>query len=155
MLSGRCDPVLEVGPGVTGLRAVRESPAGSGPLAALVAGSNALATDGTVESVVLLACDVPGVAAVLDALVTVASPVLGALIPVDEHGRRQYVCARYGPIALARSAALVVTGERSLRAMVDSLPEEVVAQIDGFASGTFADIDVPDDARRAGIKIQG
>ena len=135
--------------------AVRESPAGSGPLSALVAGWNELATGGTVESIILLACDVPGVDAVLDALVSTEPPVVGALIPVDEHGRRQYVCARYGPIALARSGVLVAAGERSLRAMVDSLPEDVVAQIDGFASGTFADIDVPDDARRAGIDLQG
>ena len=105
MLSVRCDAVLEVGPGVTGLPAVRESPAGSGPLSALVAGWNELATDGTVGSIILLACDVPGVDAVLDALVSAEPPVVGALIPVDEHGRRQYVCARYGPIALARSGA--------------------------------------------------
>src|SRR6185436_50765 len=32
-----CDPVIETGDGVSGLRAVREEPAGAGPLAALAA----------------------------------------------------------------------------------------------------------------------
>ena len=151
LLAVRCDRVLEVGPGVTGLPAVREAPAGAGPLAALVAGANALAVDGAVESVVVLACDLPWVEPVLDALV--AGPLAGAVIPVDEHGRRQYVCARYGPTALVRATALIAAGERSLHAMVEALPAETVRAVGGFSAGVFADIDLPEDARQAGIDL--
>ncbi len=38
VLTAVCDPVIEVGPGATQLPCVREHPAGSGPLAAFVAG---------------------------------------------------------------------------------------------------------------------
>ena len=38
VLSAVCDPVIEVGQGVTGLPAIQEDPAGAGPLVALVAG---------------------------------------------------------------------------------------------------------------------
>lgn len=151
LLTDRCDRVFEVGPGLTGLPAVRESPAGAGPLAALVAGANALAIGGAVESVVVLACDLPWVEPVLDALV--AGPLAGAAIPVDEHGRRQYVCARYGPTALVRATALVAAGEHSLRAVVDALASDAVTEVGGFSAGVFADIDVPEDARQAGIDL--
>ena len=55
VLSAVCDPVVEVGRGVTELKCVREYPPGSGPLAALVAGADELAVD----EVLLLACDYP------------------------------------------------------------------------------------------------
>ena len=156
LLSARCDRVLEVGPGVTELHAVRESPPGSGPLAALAAGTAALAATGVIDSVVLLACDLPWVESVLDALVAVAlddapSPV--AVVPVDGDGRRQYVCARYGPSALLRASTLVAAGERSLRGLMGSFPSEVIMDLGGFGAGAFADIDGPDDARAAGIDL--
>lgn len=152
-LTKRCDRVVEVGPGITRLRSVRESPPGSGPLAGLAAGVAALGSDAPVGSVVLLACDLPYVEDVLDALVTVADMPSGAVIPVDSDGRRQYVCARYGPDALIRTATLVAGGERSLRAMVGLLAPETVVDLAGFAPGTFADVDVPADARRLGIDL--
>ena len=152
LLTQRCSEVVEVGPGVTTLRAVRETPAGAGPLAALVAGANALCdpeTD-TAGPLVLLACDLPWVAPVLDALI--AAPAHAeVVVPVDEDGRRQYVCARYGPRAVTAAHALVAGGERSLHALVASIDD--VLEVGGFAPGTFADVDVPDDARRAGIEL--
>lgn len=151
LLSAVCVRVVEVGPGVSALPAVRESPPGSGPLRALVAGAQALATAAPIESVVLLACDLPNVASVLDALVAIAGDRV--VVPVDEYGRRQYVCARYGPDALARAAALAATGERSLRALLDGPESAHVMELDGFAPGVFADIDSPADARRAGIDL--
>src|SRR5204862_7415264 len=69
VLGAVCSPVVEVGPGHTGLHAVQEVPSGSGPLAALVAGADALAA----ESVVLLACD----------LVRVEPPVIALLADWD------------------------------------------------------------------------
>lgn len=151
LLSAICMRVVEVGPGASTLPAVREAPPGSGPLRALVAGAQALATAAPIDSVVLLACDLPNVAPVLDVLITISGDQV--VIPVDEHGRRQYVCARYGPDALARAAALAECGERSLRALIDGLESAHVMELDGFAPGVFADIDSPEDAQRAGIDL--
>ncbi len=146
-----CLHVVEVGPGASDLPAVREAPPGSGPLRALVAGVAALGANGPVESVVLLACDLPNVAPVLHALA--ASSGDQVVVPVDEHGRRQYVCARYGVDALARAAALAAIGEQSLRALFEAIGPSGVVELDGFAPGVFADIDSPTDAQRAGIHL--
>ncbi len=151
LLGAVCVRVVEVGSGVSIVPAVREDPPGSGPLRALVAGATALATTAPVESVVLLACDLPNVAPVLDALIAISGDHV--VIPVDEHGRRQYVCARYGANALERAAALAATGERSLRALLDAVGPAGVVQLDGFAPRVFADIDTPTDAQRAGIDL--
>src|SRR4051812_19062640 len=85
-----CDPVLEVGDGATDLPAVREDPVGAGPLAALVAGADALGT----APVLLLACDMPFIEPALVALI-VQQPGDGTVIPIAD-GRPQYGCARYG-----------------------------------------------------------
>lgn len=157
LLLDRCHTVVEVGPGVTDLAVVRESPVGAGPLAALVAGARALGP-ALGDALVLLACDLPWVAPALDALTASPSGAgsdVDIIIPVDETGRRQYVCARYGPRALTAAEGLVRSGERSLHAMVESLPPEEIAELGDFPAGTFADIDVPDDARRAGIDLHG
>ena len=152
LLAGRCSEVIEVGPGVTTLRAVRETPAGAGPLAALVAGANALrdAVTDSPGAVVLLACDLPWVAPALDALIAAPAHV-ELVVPVDEDGRRQYVCARYGPRSVDAARALVAHGERSLHALVASFDD--VLEVGGFVPGTFADVDVPEDAHRAGIEL--
>ena len=152
-LTQRCDRVVEVGTGITQLRSVRESPPGSGPLSALAAGVAALECDAPVGSVLLLACDLPHSEDAVDALVAIADMPSGAVIPLDADGRRQYVCARYGPDALARAAALIAAGERSLRGMVDAMPAETVVDLAGFATETFADVDVPADAHRMGIDL--
>ena len=65
-LSAVADPVLEVGPGRSGLPAVREEPAGAGPLVAIAAGWRALRGRGHAGPVLVLACDLP----LVDAAVT-------------------------------------------------------------------------------------
>lgn len=149
VLGSVCSPIVEVGPGQTGVRAVREQPPGSGPLAGLLAGADALRAD----SVVLLGCD----------LVRVERPVLALLagwdgaasvVPVVG-GVPQLVCARYGADALEAARRLLSTGERSLRALletvaVDLVPEErwrTVADADAFD-----DLDTPDDLARLGLR---
>ena len=42
VLASVCDPVVEVGSGVSGLPAVQEEPSGAGPLVAMLAGVGAL-----------------------------------------------------------------------------------------------------------------
>jgi molybdopterin-guanine dinucleotide biosynthesis protein A len=152
VLAAVCSPVVEVGPGHTALRSVREAPAGSGPLVALVAGADALAA----ETVVLLGCD----------LVRVESPVLALLaewvgapsvVPMVG-GMPQLVCARYGPDALAAARSLLATGERSLRALVagldvDFLPEARWRSVAG--SDAFDDVDTPADLARLGLRAPG
>src|SRR5579872_5975186 len=52
------DPCVEVGPGVSGLPAVREDPPGAGPLVAVSAGWDALG-DGAFSGALVVAADLP------------------------------------------------------------------------------------------------
>ncbi len=152
VLRAVCAPVVEVGPGHSGLEHVCEAPAGSGPLAALVAGADALGGD----SVVLFGCD----------LVRVEEPLLALLVNWDGapsavplvDGEPQLVCARYGPDALAAARRLLARGERSLRALlevvtVDLVPEARWGSVATRAS--FSDLDTPDDLERLGLRPPG
>src|SRR6476469_6389028 len=58
-LAATCAPVVEVGDGVSGLPAVRETPAGAGPLAALAAAGTWLRERGHDTPALLLAVDLP------------------------------------------------------------------------------------------------
>lgn len=147
-----CAPVVEVGPGHCGIRAVREEPPGSGPLAALVAGANAVDTD----AVVLLACD----------LVRVESPLLAFLagwegaptvVPMVG-GMPQLVCARYGADAIAAARGLFAQGERSLRALLDVVDADFVTgeqRPDLIDPAAFVDLDTPEDLERLGLRAPG
>jgi molybdopterin-guanine dinucleotide biosynthesis protein A len=148
-LRARCPVLVEVGPGHSDLRAVREEPPGSGPLAALVAGADAL-VEADVDAVVLLACDLPNVGPALDALLVAAPAAL--VVPVDGSGRAQYTCARYGGELVARARDLVAAGERSLRALAATAHGVDVIEVDGLAPEVLADIDTPADARRWGVQ---
>ena len=148
VLAEVCDPVIEVGSGVSGLPAIREEPPGAGPLAALLAGVGAL---GEPRSVVLLACDLPNVSAELIRLL-VEWPGSGTVIPVV-NGRFQYACARYGPAAFDEARAALRSGDSSLRAITGSDCEFLTeTEWRGVASAlTFADVDTPEDLRSLGL----
>jgi molybdenum cofactor guanylyltransferase len=152
VLSVVCSPVVEVGPGRSGLRAVREVPAGSGPLASLLAGADAIGCD----TVVLLGCDLVRVEPAVLALLAewegapTAVPVVG--------GVPQYVCARYGPDAIAAARTLLADGTRSLRALLAVVDADLVAEerwrhVAG--ADAFADLDTPDDLARLGLRAPG
>jgi molybdopterin-guanine dinucleotide biosynthesis protein A len=148
VLTAVCDPVVEVGPGVSGLPAVLEDPAGAGPLVALLAGVGAL---GEPRSVILLACDLPHVSPELLGLL-VEWPGGGTVIPVVD-GRFQYACARYGRTAFDEARASLRHGSSSLREIAGS-DCEYVSEADwrGVATAlTFADVDTPEDMRRLGL----
>ncbi len=149
-LGAVCAPVIEVGPGLAGIPATREEPAGAGPLAALLAGADALATTGPV---VLFACDLPFVDRALLARL-VDAPGVTTVVPVVA-GRAQYVCARYGPAFLTAARRVYADGARSLHAAVAAaadcveLDEQVWRAV--APAHAFADLDTPDDLRRLGL----
>ena len=147
VLSEVCDPVVEVGPGVSGLRHVREDPPGSGPLAALVAGARAV---GTGVPVLLFACDLPFVDAPVLRLLA-HWPDAGTVVPMFA-GRLQYACARYGPEAIERAERALAAGDRSLRIVAEKCA--VLSQEQWRAAGpenTFEDVDTPQDLLRLGL----
>jgi molybdopterin-guanine dinucleotide biosynthesis protein A len=148
VLSEVCDPVIEVGSGVSGLPAVREDPPGAGPLVALLAGVGAL---GSPRMVLLLACDLPFVEAPVLRLLA-DWPGSGTVVPVVD-GRFQYACARYGPAALDEAVAALRAGDSSLRAIGGSDSAHLSAAEWGSVAtaDSFADIDTPDDLRRFGL----
>ena len=148
VLSAVCDPVVEVGPHVSGLPAVEEDPRGAGPLVALLAGVGAL---GNPRVVVLLACDLPFVDPPLLQLL-VDWPGTGTVVPVVD-GEFQYACARYGPAALDEAAAAARKGVLSLRAIASADCEYLTAEHWGevATSRAFADVDTPADWERLGL----
>ena len=153
VLRAVADPVVEVGPGWSGLPAVREDPPGSGPLAAVAAGAAALRATGHDGPVVVLAVDMPRVSvALLRLLATRRGPATA--VP-RAGGHPQPLCARYGPDALAAVDRLLAAGGRSLRALLEAMdargevgwiePEEWERVADPAA---LADVDTPEDLRR-------
>src|SRR5262245_43732931 len=140
-----CDPVVEVGDGVSGLHAVREEPRGAGPLAALVAGTDAV---GGIGPVFVLACDMPFVEPELVDLLA-RWPGDGTVIPLRD-GRAQYGCARYGRAALVAARLAQLRGIGALRAasadgcyLVPAPTWQRVA-----APNALDDMDTPEDRAR-------
>jgi molybdopterin-guanine dinucleotide biosynthesis protein A len=147
VLAAACNPVLDVGPGVSGLRATREDPPGGGPLAALVAGAHALGA----LPVVLLACDMPFVEPPLIRLLA-DWPGTGTVVPVS-NGQFQYACARYGQASIDEGVAALRHGPAGLKHAMDTtvtyLREEWRAVAPDHA---FSDLDTPDDLQRFGLE---
>ena len=152
LLVSVCPTALEVGPGLTSLPAVREDPPRSGPLAALVAGAEALTTAGPPTAVLVLAVDLPFVEARLLRWLA-AYPAGGAVVPrVD--GVPQPLCARYGASDLDAARRRRAGGAASLRALLDAIPVTYVDE-DSWADvadrRAFVDVDTPDAVTRAGL----
>jgi molybdenum cofactor guanylyltransferase len=144
LLGAACEPLVEVGPGVTALAATREQPPGAGPLAALLAGCDVVAPDGPV---VVLACDYPALDAdAVAALVTAQPRHLSAI--AEARGRLHYVCARWSRDAIAEARRRYAAGERALR-WVEDLPHVAVALPDA----RLADVDTPADAAAHGLRV--
>lgn len=146
VLGAGCRPLVEIGPGVTRLSAVRDDPAGAGPLGALVAAAAALGTRGPI---VVLACDLPFVESPLVELLA-RWPGLPTAIPIAA-GEPQTVCARYGPAALAAARVAFATGERSLRALLEGTDHDQIPESEWRAvapAHAFLDVDTPADLER-------
>ena len=155
-LCAACSPVIEVGDGVSGLTAVREAPAGDGPLAALAAAGSCLRGSGHDEAAVVLAVDLPLVDE--NFLDWLRDRPGAPTVVLRVGGRLQPVCARYGPDALVAAVSLVVGGVRALHDLFDVVDHDVVEEDEWRAVATldtFLDVDTPDDAERLGIRIPG
>jgi molybdopterin-guanine dinucleotide biosynthesis protein A len=140
------DPVLEVGPGTSGLTAVPDDRPGAGPLAALATGWAALVDAGHSGPVLVLACDLPRVTVPLLELFA-RMPGDGTVVPVVAQ-RPQPLCARFGRASLDHCRRLVGEGRRSLMALLDAtevawLGPEVWSEV--VDEQCFADIDTPED----------
>jgi molybdopterin-guanine dinucleotide biosynthesis protein A len=144
-----CAPVLEVGPGHSGLPAAVEDPPGAGPLAALIAGADALRHLGPLTSVVLLAVDMPGVTADLLRLIA-SDPSPDAVVPIAQ-GQLQPLCARYPPTAVEAARALLAGGETSMRALLAAIPVRQLQPEEWAGTAppdAFQDLDTPADLDR-------
>lgn len=135
--------VLEVGPGYTSLACTAEDPPGSGPLAALAAGAEALRARRRRAPVLVVATDLPRLTAgYLQMLADHAAPSDDhCVVPRDPGGRPQPLCARYSPVAVARARELVAAGRRSMMALLAVVPIEWLDDTEGV----LLDVDTPED----------
>jgi molybdenum cofactor guanylyltransferase len=142
VLSRVARPVLEVGPGRSGLPWLMEVPPGGGPLVALCAGAEALVRLGHNGAVLVVACDMPYLGEA--ALRSIAEwEGDGSVVPVVE-GRLQPLCARWSCDDLRVAARLVSEGERSMKALLSLTVVETLGPghwPEGVTARDFADVD--------------
>ena len=142
-------PVLAVGHDAgTGLEAIDDPK--DGPLAALVAGADALAARNADGPIVLVACDLPFVTSRVLTEVIVGLGEAAAAVPVVG-GRDQPLAACYGPRALSVARRLVAEGERSMRALLEQID---VARLTVADAGDLADVDTPADLNDARRRVE-
>jgi len=148
------EPVVEVGPGRSSLPAVREQPAGAGPLAAISAGFAHLRQQfGFDGPVVVVAGDHPFVSEA--ALQMLARFPGGASVVPVVAGRPQPLLARWSAEVLLKAASMVTAGERSMRALVDRDEVVLLEEADwpaGVDVRAFSDIDTPEDLVQLGLE---
>lgn len=146
LLRAVTDLAIEVGPGFTALHAIQEDPPGQGPLAAIVAGRNALVERGLSRSAscIVLACDIPLLTPTILGTLS-ASPRTNALLPIIDN-MFQPLCARWSGSDLDAAERRLAAGERSLR----DLPDRSTAQLlteESFGNDAFRlrDADTPEE----------
>ncbi len=151
-MSNVVHPIVEVGPGRSGLRAVTEDPPGCGPLVAIGAGCRFLRSEGHGGPVLVLACDLPRVA---EPLLTLLArwPGERSVVPVVA-GMAQPLCARWSRSHLDSIPERVDTGERSMRSLLDDTVEFVDESVWARVAppSAFGDIDRREDLDQLGIR---
>jgi len=141
----------------------REHPRFAGPAAAIASGIRALERDGAQETsaghasrpedfTAVVACDMPGVAAAIEALLTESarvrdSPSIAGFVAADENGTAQLLVGLYRTSALRHAIdAREDLVNMSVRSLVSELELEAVA----VPVGSTHDIDTWEDAARLG-----
>ncbi|MGH2773511.1 MAG: molybdenum cofactor guanylyltransferase [Actinomycetota bacterium] len=141
-LADVCDPVIELGPGYTGVRFLEDRAPHSGPLHALAGAAGALGPELS-RGAVVLAVDMPMAPVAL--LGHLADGPDESLVPrLADYA--QPLCARYSSGALQTAAALASAGARSMKALLEAI---AVRWLEGrdlevlIAAGALEDIDDP------------
>jgi molybdopterin-guanine dinucleotide biosynthesis protein A len=150
LLAEVAQPVLEVGPGLSGLPALVEDPPGRGPLVALAAGACRLQALGWTGAAVVVATDLPLLTRGFLAWLA-GHPSSRSVVPVLA-GVPQTLCARYAPGDLQRAVELAAAGRRALHDLLDG-SDAVLAgpEVWGPAAGdpdALFDVDTPADLAR-------
>ncbi len=152
ILSRVVDPVVEVGPGVTGIPSIWEEPRGAGPLAAMVAGSTYLRTLGHVESVLVVACDLPLVNEPVFRMLA-EWPGTSSVVPIVD-GVANPLCARWSTEDLAVAEEVLREGYRSVRAVMERC-DIALADKESWPRGVMdvhmTDADTPDQMDCLGL----
>lgn len=138
---GDRDVIAAAAPGRR-IEVVREEPAFGGPAAGIATGVTRL--DDGAEAVLVLACDMPRVAEVVEALLAAGVPGGAA-----DDGRRQSLAALY-PVHALRAAvgSRSSWADRSVRELVGGIEVPSVA----VPPGSTADVDTWDDADALGVE---
>ena len=136
-------PVLEVGPGRSGLPTVEEHSPGGGPLTAVVAGWSHLDARSWSDPVLVVATDLPLLTEeLLRWLADYPSP--RSVVPTVD-GRTQPLCARYTATDMGVSARLVAQGRRAMNDLLEAIHPVLVEPEDATA---LQDVDAPEDVDR-------
>jgi molybdopterin-guanine dinucleotide biosynthesis protein A len=142
LLQEVCGTAIEVGPGFSQLRSVREDPPGGGPLRAIVAAFESLPKP---ASLLVCAVDMPLLtASFLRFLLEYPSPL--SVIPVVDH-RAQPLCARWSVAALEAACLLAGRGERSMQALLCEVNHVLVEHTEWSqvaAPSVLLDADTPE-----------
>lgn len=147
LLVAAASPVLEVGPGYSGLPTVADDRAGDGPLAAIAVGARALGDLGHAGPVLILATDLPDLG--LRGVRCLAThPSAESVVPVVA-GRPQWLAARWSAAAVALAVTLVAAGHRSVGALRAA---GVTWLEDPPWAGELVDVDTPADLARRGLR---
>lgn len=155
ILRDATDPVVEVGPGRSGLPAVVEENPGSGPLAGLACGALALRQMGWDGPIVVLATDLPRLTGRLVAWLA-DHPDPRSVVPVAG-GRPQSLCARYAASDVDIAIELAASGRRSMRTLLGSVDALLITPADWLKVAgdplALQDVDTPEDLRRIGLGL--
>ncbi len=139
-------PVLEVGPGHSGLDLAPESDPGSGPLAALADGVAALRGRGFTGPALVLSTDLPRIdTATLMALAN--WPGASSVVPLLR-GRPQPLCARWSAADLDATRGMVAAGERSMAPLLARSGITLTGAID---PQKLIDADTPEELDALGL----
>lgn len=127
----------------------RESPPGTGPLAAIAAGLAALPQDGS--TTVVLAADLPYVTPATVARLLAALPGNDAAVLTDGGGRRQPLAAAYDSAVLRRAVAtLGDPANRRVHLLLSQL--RILPVPDAYAA---RDCDTPEELESARKELEG